>query len=539
MRCRRLSAAFALLSLVPASGLTGAPAAIRVGGEITEAQTGQPLAARIYIRGADGTWHFPQSAAAGGSAIRYERERRNSDSFEKHTTLSAHPFRLELPPGRYTFTIERGKEYLPETREVTVAGEPPALSFRLRRWANLAAAGWFSGDTHVHREPAELANVMLAEDLNVALPMLDWTSDSEVMPTASPKTLGHLTGNDPVAIDATHVWHPRNTEYEIFRTGNVSHMLGAILILNHRTRFEQTVFPLADVVAKVRREGGLIDLEKHNWPWSLALVPVAKIDLFELANNHLWRVDYAVKNWALPAPPWMRLSGSGTDTERDWAQYGFETYYALLNCGFRLRPTAGSANGVHAVPLGFSRVYVQIDGAFSYEKWIRGLDEGRSFVTTGPMLQARANDRWPGASFGLDGATALRLRADARSEHPLEAIELIENGELVRRFAPTNRREADGYSNALTFEHRPQRSGWIVWRCFERRPDGRLRYAHTAPWHFTVPGRPLLPRREQIEWLVASVKTEIARTRPVAPRSLIEEYERALKSYEEIAARVR
>ena len=62
----------------------------------------------------------------------------------------------------------------------------------------------------------------------------------------------------------------------------------------------------------------------------------------------------------------MGLSGSGTDTERDWTLYGFQTYYALLNCGFHLRPAAGTANGVHPVPLGFSRVYVQLEEPFSF-----------------------------------------------------------------------------------------------------------------------------------------------------------------------------
>ena len=73
-------------------------------------------------------------------------------------------------------------------------------------------------------------------------------------------------------------------------------------------------------------------------------------------------------------------------------------YYTLLNCGFRLRPTAGTASGVHPVPLGFGRVYVHLPDGFSYEAWMAGLDAGRSFVTTGPMLVVTANGRPVGAS---------------------------------------------------------------------------------------------------------------------------------------------
>src|SRR2546427_420899 len=170
-------------------------------------------------------------------------------------TLSAHSFRVELLPGRYTFTIERGKEFFPETREVAVERGGPRLTFRLHRWINMCELGWYSGDTHNHRDPAELPNVMLAEDVNVGLPMVDWTTASTVAPTASGRGFQGNFGDGPVEVDATHVWHPRNTEYEIFRTGNTNHTLGALLILNHRTRFDQPVLPLRAIGEKARAEG--------------------------------------------------------------------------------------------------------------------------------------------------------------------------------------------------------------------------------------------------------------------------------------------
>ncbi len=35
------------------------------------------------------------------------------NSIERHTTVSAHPFTIDLEPGAYQLVIERGKEYLP------------------------------------------------------------------------------------------------------------------------------------------------------------------------------------------------------------------------------------------------------------------------------------------------------------------------------------------------------------------------------------------------------------------------------------------
>ena len=50
----------------------------------------------------------------------------------------------------------------------------------------------------------------------------------------------------------------------------------------------------------------------------------------------------------MSAPTWINV-GTGSGTERDWTIYGFIDYYALLDCGFRLAPTAGTANGVQPI----------------------------------------------------------------------------------------------------------------------------------------------------------------------------------------------
>src|SRR5207247_11204180 len=93
-----------------------------VRGQVLDAQSQQPLAARLYIRRANGSWYFPDSAATNGTAVPYQvRNWINTNAVEMHTTLSPHPFQIELPPGRYTFTAARGQEYFPDTRELIVA----------------------------------------------------------------------------------------------------------------------------------------------------------------------------------------------------------------------------------------------------------------------------------------------------------------------------------------------------------------------------------------------------------------------------------
>lgn len=518
---------------------------VPVYGDITDAATGKPVAARLYLRGdADGKWHFPKSVPPFGSAVRYEkRSGFNTNATEYHTTLSAHQWVAELPPGSYTAVVERGKEYLPLTNQFTVAARPVEVKLPLKRWVNMAERGWFSGDAHNHRAPAELASAMLAEDVNVALPMIDWTTVDTVPPALSDKNMKGDFGGRPVVVDPTHVWYPRNTEYEIFRSGGKQHTLGAFLIVGHKERFDVPVFPLKRVSERAHAEGGLIDLEKHNWNWSVPIVPVLKPDLFELANNHHWRVEFGVRNWAVPAPKWMRLAerglgnGTGTDTELAWTHYGFETYYALLNCGFRLKPTAGTANGVHPVPLGFSRVYVHCEGGFSYEKWMKGLGEGRSFVTTGPMLFATANGSSAARVLHAKDRLKLRVTAASHATSRSERIEIVHNGAIVRGLTVTSDCGFNPQANMsfATVEIDFDTSGWVCARFFEE-VDGRLRFAHTAPWWVEIEGKPLRPRREQADWFVQRTEEEIARNTGVLSAEQLAEFHEALAAWKKIQA---
>ncbi len=534
MRNLLLSSALLTALVPPAAAAEGT--AVR--GEVTDAATGKPVPCRIYIEGPGGTWHFPKSEAKGGTAIEYRKQRPdNPRSVEMHTTLSAHPFALTLPPGRYTFTVERGKEYLREMRAVTVGKDPVELQFKLRRWADMAALGWYSGETHVHRPAEELPTLMLAEDLNVAFPLSYWVTAAFASPKTAPKGPFRAADPKPVPVDPTHVIYPLNTEYEIFTVSKQRHTLGAFFALNHRTVLDTGVPPVKSVAERVHKEGGLIELDKHNWPWSMAIVPVAKVDLFELTNNHIWRTEFGFPTFGEPAPDYMKIEHDKKGfTERGWVDYGFQNYYALLNSGFRLRPTAGTASGVHPVPLGFGRVYVRCPDKFEYDAWVKGLDRGESFVTTGPMLLARVNDRHPGATFKAEaGKHEYRISGEALSPGPLDRIEVVVNGEVVRTIKPVNaQRDAGGYLSPIDEKLTVEGSAWLAVRCYEALPGGRVRFAHTAPWHVEVPGKPLHPRAAEIDFLIRRVEEQIERSKDVLPPAALEEYREALGAYQAV-----
>jgi hypothetical protein len=523
------------LAVTASHALPAAADGTRVRGAVTDSATGRPIPCRVYVEGDDGTWHFPRSEARAGSAVEYRKQRPgNPRSVEMHTTLSAHPFAVTLRPGRYTFTVERGKEYLPESRVVAVGADPVDLHFKLRRWIDMPALGWYSGETHVHRSMEELPNLVLAEDLNVAFPLSYWVTEAFASPKAARQGPFRDADPKPVAVDPAHVIYPLNTEYEIFTVGKQRHTLGAFFALNHKTVLDAGVPPVRAVAERVHKEGGLIELDKHNWPWSMALVPVAKVDLYELANNHVWRTEFGFGGFGEPAPEYMKVERDANGfTERGWIDYGFQNYYALLNCGFRLRPTAGTASGVHPVPLGFGRVYVNCPDGFDYDNWVRGLDRGESFVTTGPMLPVRVNGRNPGATLKPGGGKQdYRVTGEALSARPLDRIEVVVNGGVARTVKPANKpRDQGGYSSQIDERLTIDGSSWLVVRCYEAHPGNRVRFAHTAPFHVEVPGNPPRPRPAEIEFLIRRVEEQIARSKDALPPAALEEYREALRVY--------
>ncbi|MSU62754.1 MAG: hypothetical protein EXS31_10220 [Pedosphaera sp.] len=524
-------------------------------GNVVDADSGKPIAARVYLQNATGEWLLVNSAATSGSALPYlEQWVPMPGSAERHTTVSAHPFLVELPRGEYMIEIERGKEFIPLRQRIEIADAPVEQTFRLKRWIDLAQRGWFSGETHVHRRIGELPNVMLAEDLNVAFPVTFWTVRSDAAPGLEPSPLRSQgpspfgpredRGFDPIRIDPTHVILPRNTEYEIFSVGGRKHTLGALFLLNHRSVFTNRAPPVARISEQAHAEGALMDLDKHSWPWSMMLVPVAKVDLFELSNNSVWRTQFGFNQVPPFTPPWTKLEqdSPNTLTEWGWLNYGFEVYYALLNCGFRLAPTAGTASGVHPVPLGYSRVYVHTGKRFSVDEWLRGLKAGRSFVTTGPMLFATVNDKLPSETiqFKRPPTGGVAVDIESISEKPVARIEILVNGEVVESVVPDLMKIPEGAWRAkLNRRVAIKETSWLVVRSVEPQPDGRKRFAHTAPWHLSVAGKPIAPRREQVQYFISLMEQEIHRNREILQPAALAEFEQALQAYRLLLPRAR
>jgi len=494
---------------------------------IIDGATGQLLPVRVYVTGSNGKPYWPRQRG-DHSIVHYDIQRGSSETY---ATVGAHPFDVEVPAGETTVTIERGKEYVPVTQTITVPeGETVSAVIRLQRAFDMAAMGWYSGDLHVHTPPNDLPSVQLAEDLNVAFPITAWaTNDKQIPGTKDPA--GVPESGQVVSIDQTHVYWSLNSEYEIFSAEGLEGELGAILILGHKKPFTLTAPPIGPVIAEARQQGCILDWDKHCWPWSTMLVPVAGIDTMELSNNHMWRLKPHWGLWGEKPPAWMNCSNDAAG----WASYGFQAYYALLNSGFRLRPSAGTANGVHPVPLGHSRVYVRLPNGFTYDKWVKGLQAGRSFVTNGPMLFFSIEDLQPGQRRRLgDGRTArLNVSIEARSIRGIDRVEIVRNGKVIRTWKPAD--QADRHRCRFSLPVEVAGSCWVAARCFEIPMPDNVRFAHSSPIFFNDPDEPLLPAPHETKWLTDTVEKQIERLEGRLPKPAVDEFRQARDVYRKTA----
>jgi hypothetical protein len=519
---------------------------------VRDQATGKPLPCRVSLVDANGR-SVPFTTASAEAAVSYDVTNRiNPQSVEQHTTLAEFPARAPVEPGAYLLRVSRGQSWLPARESITVTNTDVEVTVELKQFVDPTSAGWYSGDTHLHRTVDELKTVILAEDLNVALPLTYWVTTSDTPPSAGNKNQASIPPAELIEVDATHVIWPRSTEYEIFSVGDRRHTLGALFVLGHREPLESTVPPWKPLIESVqqREPQAAFDTDKLDWPFAMLLPAIAPGALVELANNHLWETEFAFRDWNSEAPPFLRPPHGGTSGgERAWLDYTLGMYYTLLDCGLRLPPSAGTASGVHPVPAGFGRVFVHCPEGFTYDAWLAGLKGGRSVVSTGPFLEAAVDGQMPGHVFhvsrdqradeivGRDQQhlAELPVTISITSPTPVLFAEVIVNGRPDSLLRPTNEPlPGGGYRSTLTHTARIDRSSWIAVRCFEDRDHGRIRFAHTAPWYVEVDDEPLRIERERKGYLIDRMQHEIERSRGVVSAEALEEYQRALAFYEAI-----
>lgn len=477
---RAILAATLLLATVGLGGLAGEQA--RLGKftlTILDGAGGQPVPCRLHVKDAAG-----------------KPQRVEGLPFFRDHFVCPGKVTLELPAGDYHVEIERGPEYASFKTTLKIdAAKDGQLVCVLERRADLAAAGWWSGELHVHRPLEDIELLMRAEDLHVA-PVITWWNKRNLWSQRA------LPAQPLVTFDGNRAYHVLAGEDE--REGGALLYFGLAQPLAISGAGREYPSPLKFVAEARRQQGVWIDVEKPFW-WDVPVwLASGQVDSIGLANNHMCRSEmYEGEAWGKPRvvdrlpPP----RGNGF-----WSQ---EIYYHILNCGLRIPPSAGSASGVLPNPLGYNRVYVHLGSDFSYEKWWEGLRAGRSFVTNGPLLKVEAAGKLPGHVFTAAAGQDLRLdlKAELSGNDAIRFVEIVKDGQVERR-VPIELKNRSTALGTLTF----QQSGWFLVRAVAENPK-TFRFASTAPYYVEIGATPRVIHRTAAQFFLDWVRERTARVK--------------------------
>ncbi|TWU06366.1 hypothetical protein Pla52n_20870 [Stieleria varia] len=409
---------------------------------------------------------------------------------------------VAVPPGRYSWQIERGPEHSRLSGDAFVqSGKTTDVSKTLRRIANLKEEGWVGGDLHVHRPITEIKELMLAEDLHFA-PVIGWWN------TPAPDAI--VVEQTEFRFDEDRIYCSQAGEDE--REGGALLYFGLNKQLDLSVQSREFPSPMQFVEqARQQNQGVWVDVEKPFW-WDMPTwLASGNMNSMGLAHNHMHRTSVLNNEaWGRPRDS-KRLPGPHGNGL--WSQ---EIYYHLLNTGIRIPPSAGSASGVLPNPVGYNRVYVHLaDEPFTRDSWFAGLQAGRCFVTNGPLLRVAINDTWPGTVLALqEDALQVEISLQLTSNDPVSSVEVVHNGAVIKQI-PCEELVDQPLNTSIAITE----PGWILVRAIAD-VDHTFRFASTAPWYIESDSVKTRVSRTSTQFFLDWVNERIERVNANVPNAI-------------------
>ena len=407
---------------------------------VLDEQTGRPVPARIQGAASDGKFYAPSDAYSRiGSSI-------------SHVFHTPGHSTAQLPAGRMKLQVVRGFEYRPREVELEiVAGETRKVEVALRRMTDLNAQGWYSGSTHVHMN--------YSGNLRNTLENLIFMSKAE-----DQDIVNELVANKDNRILDWRYFVPDGGEHPISKGDPDLHLLVGE---EYRPPFYGHVF--------------FIGLRDHLISPFLTGYEGTGVDSLYPSNTDMFRkamAQDAVTGYVHPFtgdrdPLESDLGGAkgfpvdaalGTVHCLEWSaatRASHAVWRHAMNNDLRIAPTGGedSISNLHISKLvGSVRTYAYLGEDFSVTAWKQALRDGKTFFSSGPLLDLKINGKLPGEEIRLPaGGGTIRVQASAKSIAPLEKVVLYHNGEFAQQLSLGGDRLSASYEGGIAVKS----SGWF------------------------------------------------------------------------------
>ena len=309
-----------------------------------------------------------------------------------------------LPRGDVIVDVARGFEYEPLRTRVRIEPGQQRLELRIKRWVDMNAQRWFSGDSHVHFLSTQGAHLESSgEDLNVVnLLQSQWGS--------------LFTNTEDFTGRASVVQNGKNIVY--VSQENRQHFMGHMILWG----LKEPIMPWCSDGPSEAEIGGHMETTLAHWA-------------DEAHAQGAWVINPHFPN-PNGEPAALVATGrlDGVEMLRQTRPNHTE-YYRYLNCGYRLPLVGGTDKMSSDVPVGLYRTYAQLpnDQEFSYENWCRSVASGRTFLSGGPIIHLSVDGREVGDTLTISSPGSVEVEAWSESILPVFSLEIVQDGRVVAR----------------------------------------------------------------------------------------------------------
>jgi len=382
-------------------------------------------------------------------------------------------FDIDIPAAPLEVEVVKGFEHA----HIRLGLDGPPADGRLRidlpRLIDLRGGGWLAADPHVHYLAPSTALVQAAAE-DVAFVHLLATQAGDLVTNGQDVFWGNAAD-------------PTGRHRVVVGTENRQNLLGHLTLLGAR----EPILPMAAGGAPEGRLGGPVTELLSDWAdrchaaGGLVVGAHFPLPYAEVAAAIVTgRIDAVEMQTFAP-----RLD---TPSIQEW--------YRFLNCGYRLPVLGGTDKMSAEVPVGAIRTYARLDpdDEPTFAGWAAAVRAGRTFATSGPLIELDVEGREPGDVIELPPSGGrLSVRARVRAAQPvIAAVELVVDGAVVAREA--NAAPSGDLSLLTTVEVRA--GAWIAARSLSddvvHSAFATAMASHTSPIYVDVPGR---PRRSAVD----------------------------------------
>ena len=413
-----------------------------------------------------------------------------------------------VPAGRVRIEVWKGFEYAPVLRQVIVAaGETAAVSIELERDTPMSAMGYYSGDPHLHfprkseADDQTILDLLEAEDIQFGSilaynePAGPYTGVMETMASPQFRGLGErsLRERGPIRIAS-------GQEY---RSGTYGH-------LNLYWHDDLVLKGQKSDAGNWRALYGEIEQRRHENGWGSPSIPHGGYSQAIHADFVQNRVN-AVELLQFSVYRGIELAG----------------WYDILNVGYRL-PCVGASDYPACRKLGDCQTYVSQNDQAGFAGWLKAAAEGRSFVTTGPLLLLEVDGERPGAALRMSGKGPHRVRVNVRVKShvaPVQTVQVIVGGKVVFT-QDVAAEDQTGRWSQLDRTIELDRSSWIAARAFGLTSNGAPdAEAHTNPVYVDI-GDKAPYSRDSLDRVIGQLDGQMAahRKRNFAEKARVLDY---------------